>query len=303
MAVLYVLATVWLWSLIPLAIKVADDSFTSSFIGFIRLIFGMCFFAAWELTQRRRLRLPAAPAGAEFPGPRWMGVRLWVVVAGLGIGGDLLLYALGLHYTTASAATLIVSTDGIILAMLGVLVLRERMSWLKAAAAVAALAGLLLVGWSGQTIAALRASENSLGNIIVLMAGCCWATYGLGQRVLARWPGGNLFWIFLVGATVGTAIALFAPITHAPVTAQAVGALIYLGLGGTGLAYVLLVRGMARLEAATVGVVSSTLPLVTMVQAHYLLREAITPYLLAGAGCVITGVMLILRHQRVYGEG
>jgi drug/metabolite transporter (DMT)-like permease len=296
-ALAYVLATVWLWSLIPLAIKVADDSFSPGFIGFIRLLFGMCFFAAWELSTRRGLRLPAAA-----PGPRGMGLRLWIIVAGLGIGGDLVLYALGLRYTTVSAATLIVSTDGIILALLGVAVLRERMSGLKAAAGLAALTGLILVGWSGQSVAALLASEHSLGNAIVLLAGCCWATYGLGQRVLARAAGGSLFWIFLVGAAAGATVAFSAPITHAPVTAQAVAALVYLGLGGTGLAYVLLVRGMARLEAATVGVVSSTLPIFTMVQAHYWLGEAITPYLLTGAGLVIGGVALILRHQRLYGE-
>jgi drug/metabolite transporter (DMT)-like permease len=296
-AVAYVLATVWLWSLIPLAVKVADDSFSGGFIGFVRLLFGMCFFAVWELTTRRSLRLPAAA-----PGPRGVGPRLWIIVAGLGIGGDLVLYAVGLRYTTASAATLIVSTDGIMLALLGVVVLRERRSGLKTAAGLAALTGLVLVGWSGQSVVGLLASKHSLGNVIVLLAGCCWATYGLGQRVLAGAAGGSLFWIFLVGAAMGATVAFSAPITHAPITAKAVGALLYLGLGGTGLAYVLLVRGMARLEAATVGVVSSTLPIFTMIQAHYWLGEAITPYLLAGAVLVMAGVTLILRHQRVYGE-
>ena len=361
--VLYVLATVWLWSLIPLAVKVAYQSFNFGFIGFTRLAVGTLFFAIWELSSGRSLRLPASsvpgsagvspasglpgsaepalsppkgvspasglpgsaepalsppkgvppasgppgsagvsPASPPLLGPRRLPLGAWIIIAGLGIGGDLLLYALGLRYTTASAATLIVSTDGILLALLGVLVLRERMSRLKAAAGLCALGGLVLVNWSGQTWAALLGSEHFLGNLIVLLAGCCWATYGLGQRVLARLPGGSLFWIFLVGTLLGAIVAVAQPITHAPLTWPAVGALLYLGLGGTGLAYVLLAKGMARLEAATVGLLGSTLPIFTLVQAHYWLGEEITPYLVGGSALVISGVMLIMRHQRVYGS-
>jgi len=301
-AALYVLATVWLWSLIPLAVKVADKSFNAGFIGFTRLFTGMCFFAAWEVASGRSLRLPPPDKSVRLPGPRGMTLAAWIVIAGLGIGGDLVLYALGLHYTTASAATLIVSTDGVILALLGVLVLRERMSWMKAVAAVAALIGLFLVGWSGQSLAHLLGSANFLGNVIVFAGGCCWATYGLGQRVLARSPGGNLFWIFLVGTALALLVTFFRPVAHGPVTWKAVGALFYLGLGGTGLAYVLLAKGMARLEAATVGVLNSLLPVFTMVQAHFILHEQITGYLIGGAVCVITGVTLIMRHQKRYGE-
>jgi drug/metabolite transporter (DMT)-like permease len=298
---LCVLATVWLWSLIPLAMKVAYGSFNSGFIGFTRLAIGTCCFALWEVSSGRSLKFPAAAAQPRLPGPRGMTFTAWVVLAGLGIGGDLLLYALGLRYTTASAATLIVSTDGVILALLGVLILHERMSWMKAAAGVTALGGLFLVGWSGQDLHQLLASSSLFGNAVVLSAGCCWATYGLGQRVLARVPGGSLFWVFLVGTILATFVAFSQPIAHAPLTWKPVGALLYLGVGGTGLAYVLLVRGMAKLEAATVGVVCSLLPVFTMVQAHYFRGEVITIYLIGGAVLVITGVLLIIRHQRVYG--
>jgi hypothetical protein len=51
--------------LIPLAVKVAEDSFTAGFIGFTRLVFGLCSFAAWDFTTRRSLRLPSGPPGAR----------------------------------------------------------------------------------------------------------------------------------------------------------------------------------------------------------------------------------------------
>ncbi len=300
--VLCILGTVYLWSLIPLAVKVAYGSFNFGFIAFTRLAIGASLFVVMELAARRGLRFTTAPASRTLPGPAWMGPRVWVLIAGVGIGGDLLLYTLGLHKTTASAATLIVSTDGIILALLGVLVLRERMSWFKACAGMTALSGLALVGWNGQDLSSLVKSDYFIGNVIVLCAAFCWATYGLGQRALAKMPGGSLVWIFLVGAALAAIVAFARPIAHSPVTWKPVVAVLYLGFGGTGLAYILFARGMARLEAATVGVLSSTLPLFTMVQAHYWLKEPITPYLLGGAAMVIAGVTLIMRHQRVYGE-
>jgi drug/metabolite transporter (DMT)-like permease len=301
MPVLCILGTVYLWSLIPLAVKVAYGSFNFGFIAFARLATGTLIFALLDLRARRGLRLPSAQTEGTRPGPTWISPRVWMVVAGLGIGADLVIYTLGLRYTTASAATLIVSTDGIILALLAVLVLREPVSWLKGGAGLCALGGLTLVGWNGQNLSVLVRSEYFLGNVIVLCAAFCWAAYGLGQRALARMPGGSLVWIFLVGTALAAVVAFARPIAHSPITWKPLVAVLYLGIGGTGLAYVLFAKGMAKLEAATVGVVSSTLPLFTMVQAHYFRGEEITPYLLGGAALVIAGVTLIMRHQKVYG--
>ncbi len=106
-----------------------------------------------------------------------------------------------------------------------------------------------------------------------------------------------------MGTVLAACVAFIQPITHAHVTWQSVAALAYLGLFGTGLAYVLLAKGLAHLEAATAGILNSLLPVFTLVQAHYFLHEPITIYLLLGAACVMAAVMLILRHQRRWGCG
>jgi len=48
--------------------------------------------------------------------------------------------------------------------------------------------------------------------------------------------------------------------------------------------------------------VSSTLPLFTMIEARLLIGEEITVYLLAGAAFIMGAVVLIVRHQSVYGR-
>ena len=302
MPVVWVLTTTWLWSLIPLAVKAAYVSFNPGFIAFVRLAGGAAVFAAMEVGAGRGIRLPARTAPVVLPGPRWIGFRAWIVIAAIGISGDLLLYTLGLRCTTATAATLIVSTDGIMLALLGVVVLRERMSWLKATAGVTALTGLFLVGWNGEDLDSLLQSKHLIGNVLVVCAACCWATYGLGQRVLARAPGGTLMPVFIVATAIAALAAFAQPPAHAPVRLPAVLALLYLAFGGTGLAYILLAKGLAKLEAATVGLLGSTLPLFTMVEARLVLGETITVYLVGGAVLVIAGVSLMMAHQRVYGN-
>ncbi len=286
----------------PLAVKVAYQSFSFGFIAVCRLAVGTLVFAVVQAASGRKLPGDAVPLGQPVPARLHLSGTAWVFVAGVAIGGDLLLYTLGLRYTTASAATLIVSTDAVLLTLFGVLLLRERMSWLKAVAAFAALCGLVLVGWNGQDLSALVHSPYLLGNVFVLCAGLCWATYGVGQRVLASTRGSGLFPIFLVGTAVAGAGALMVPPIIGPIRWQAVGALAFLGLGGTGLAYVLLAKGMQTLEVATVGLVSATVPLFTMTEAYLLAGERMTGYLLAGAGLIISGAVLVVRHQRIYGQ-
>ncbi|MBN1459090.1 MAG: DMT family transporter, partial [Armatimonadetes bacterium] len=184
MPFLYVFITVWIWSAIPLAVKIAYESFNFGFIAFCRMAAGALVFGLLHWTSGRSLRLPSDDRRQDLPGPPFLGLASWIFIAGMGIGGDLLLYTLGLHWTTASAATLIVSTDGVILALLAVLVLREPMSSLKAMAALCALVGVVLVGWNGEDLGDLLGSQYLLGNLAIIAAACCWATYGLGQRVL-----------------------------------------------------------------------------------------------------------------------
>jgi len=302
MPVVYVLITTWLWSLIPLAVKAAYVSFNPAFIAFARLAGGAVVFAAVEIAAGRGIRLPAKTAPVTLPGPKWIALRGWIIVAAVGICGDLFLYTLGLRYTTASAATLIVSTDGIMLTLLGVLVIGEPMSRFKAAAGLTALVGLFLVSWNGQNLTVLLQSRYLVGNILVICAACCWATYALGQRVLARVPGGTLMPVFIIATLIAVVPTISQPAVHAPVSLSAAAALLYLAFGGTGLAYILFVKGIAKLEAATVGLLCSLLPLFTMAEARLILHETITAYLVAGAILMIAGVSLMMAHQRVYGE-
>ena len=289
MGPLYVLAAVLLWSFVPLMLKQLLGVFSPYFIGMMRLLLAGIFIGVMQsfegqapLTIRPRL-------GA---GKRWA----WLLAAGAGISGNYVLYVAGLRHTTASAANILIQIEVIGLAVLGMVVLKETIRGLKLAGTLSALIGVLLVAWNGERPSAIFHSPQFLGSVVLMIAGLSWSLYGLGQKILLRdySPAQSLLGILFIGALLA-ALPAFAgrPITGAP-TALQWAYLFVLGVISTGASYLLLARGMALAEASSVAVLTSTLPLMTMVEAHFILREPFTPYLLLGAVFTVAGIVLIV---------
>jgi len=285
MAPLYILAAVFLWSFVPLLVKEALLVFSPGWIAALRLLMGGLILLPASLLARR-------PAGG--------GERGVLLLGGLGIAGNYLLYTLAMRHTTASAGTVVVQVEVVFLVVLGVLVLRESLPTLKAAGALLALAGVALVAWNGETLRSLVASRYFLGNVTMLGAGLSWAWYGLAQKLVApRRPGAaGVAPMLLVGGVACAASAAWQPLLVGRPTPLDWLELGLLGFVCTGLSYLLLARGFSRLEASSAGMLTTTLPVMTMVQAHYWRGEPITLFLALGAAAVIAGVVLIILSGR-----
>jgi DME family drug/metabolite transporter len=79
---------------------------------------------------------------------------------------------------------------------------------------------------------------------------------------------------------------------------QGAGAVLYLGLVPTALAYVCYCSGMARCRSATAGLVASMIePAVAACLAFFLLHEALTPWQLAGCGVMMAAMLLLGRSE------
>jgi drug/metabolite transporter (DMT)-like permease len=297
MGVVYVLSAVVLWSFVPLVIKLVIGTFSPALIACSRFAAATVFLAATH--HARSLRRPRARAGDERP-LRWPGRRGWLLIGGLGIAGNYTLYALSLGFTTASAAALLVESSVIGLGILGPLVLKERVSAIRAMGMASAFAGVCIVAWNGQDVSALLRSEQFLGNLAAVAAGMCWSVFGMAQKVLSERLSvtESLTPLFFIAALASGALA--AAGGHPWVSPSLVDVLwlIELGVIGTGLSYLLLGRGMQRMDASEVAVVASTLPLFVLVAAHLLLGEALTAHLLGGGALIMGGVALIIVDQR-----
>jgi drug/metabolite transporter (DMT)-like permease len=276
MAQAAVVAATLLWSVVPLLTKVALVAFSAPFIGMARLLQAAAMAAVvWPSSWRR------APRAA------WL--------AGLGLGGNYLFYALGLRHTSASATNLIVQIEVVGLLVLARFFLKERLGRRTGLGAALALAGIALVGWGGVSVRALVASESFLGTVLVAVAGLCWSAYAVLHKVaLGRvTPNESLLPVFAAAAASCLPFALAgAPLIARPHAAHWL-ALAALGVPCTGLSYLLLAWGMQRVSASTMGLMTSLLPVFTIIEAHWTLGEPITPYVAAGAAAVVSGVILV----------
>ncbi len=182
----------------------------------------------------------------------------------LGVTGVSLPFAcqnLGLQFTGAATATLIIEgATPIATALLGVWMLRERLTGRRLAGLSLAIAGVVAV--------VLRGGEgdfSAAGSLLLLGTAISFSVYNVvGRRAFA---GGISLSVltgsFVVGVLLlapGAAIELAAR-GPGPITREGGLLVLYLGLGGSALTQVLWAKGLVHLEAFEVAVAGTLMPI------------------------------------------
>ena len=123
--------------------------------------------------------------------PDWRGaLRSWrrlAVLAALGVAGYVLLLYTALEYTSALSASLINAANPAIMAILAVIVLRERLGWRVVAGLALGLFGVLLVITNG-ALGSVFTMQFNLGDLLMLVAIVVWSVYTVLGRGLAVPP-------------------------------------------------------------------------------------------------------------------
>ena len=284
----YVLSATVVWSIVPVGIKyLLSRDFDPCFIAFSRfaLASGALLLVAGAARPTRSLGRQDLPL---------------LLMGGAGMAGNYILYALGLRYTTASATNIIVQDEVIALVILSHFVLGERIGRVKLLGMLAALLGIGVVFWNGQSMRELVSSRHLLGNAIIFLAGLSWPFYALAQKFLSRRRAPNvrslacIFGIAAALSVVPAALRFRAPDGLPP----AVFVWFFIvGVISTGLGYVLLARAFDRLTASTVGIITCMMPIFTLLMARIFLREYLTVNIALGALFVVSGIALIGRDE------
>lgn len=223
---LYLLAAALLFSTAGVAVK--GNGFSTAQIGCLRAVVAVLTLLLLVPETRRR-----PDRGA--------------VVLALVYGACMALFVVATRLTYAANAIFLQSTAPLWLLLLGPLVLHEPMRRRDPFLLLVMASGLYLL-FSAEASAGLHAPDPSLGNIVAIASGLCWAItlMGLRRRAKNGIPTGP---VILMGNVA--AIIYFAPFTfplEAESTASWLG-IFWLGAVQIGLAYVLLVRGLAKVPA------------------------------------------------------
>jgi drug/metabolite transporter (DMT)-like permease len=219
----------------------------------------------------------------------------WLLGA-IGFGGLLgpLLLLVGLSRTPASAASLFLSLEGVLTAILAWVVFRENVDRRIALGLVAIVAGGALLAWQGRL-----EWGGLLGPLAIAGACLCWAIdNNLTQKVSASDP---LQIAALKGGTAGTVnLAIGLLLARSLPSLPRIGEALVLGFFGYGLSLVLFVLALRSLGTARTGAYFSTAPFLGAILSVLLWHEPVTVTLLAAGGLMAFGVWLHLTERHVH---
>lgn len=216
---------------------------------------------------------------------------LATVVFGGALGPGLLMW--GLTQTTGSAASLLLTLEGVFTALIAWIVFREPFNRRIGIGMAAIFAGAVLL--------ALRASSGHAetpGAIAVAGACLSWAIDNNCTSKIADVDALTLASIKgVVAGAANATLALIAGSTFPSIGFVAASALV--GFFGYGLSLVLFVLALREIGAARTGAYFSTAPFIGAVIGLLALREPLTDQLVGAALLMALGVYLHLTEQRV----
>lgn len=193
----------------------------------------------------------------------------------------------------ATGTVVTLGTAPVATGLCGAVLFRERPTRRWAGATVLAIAGCVTLVSSGDR------DVRPGGVALAVLAGACYGLYTAAAKVLlAR----DVPVVAAMGVTLGLGAILVAPALLGG-AAELVGVrqlamVLWLGLGATGVAYLLFARGLRQLPAGTVGTLSLAEPLVATALGLVVLGERPGPRAALGSLLLFTGLLLVVRFRR-----
>lgn len=225
---------------------------------------------------------------------QWTGV---ILLGATGVTAYNLFFMYGLERVSASRGSLIMALNPVAIMVGGALFLHERITGLKVAGMVLALAGVAVVLGHGNP-AELFSGHVGVGELALFGCVISWATYTLlGKRILdGMSPLVASTYASLVGAVLLTAAAaLTGGLRLPPMTWEVAVALVFLGVFGTAVAFVWFYDGVRAIGPARTGIFINLVPVFAILLGVALLGEKVEAAMLVGATMVLGGVFLVNR--------
>lgn len=223
----------------------------------------------------------------------------WLIV--LGLTGVTLLYLfqfLGIHYTNAPTASVLINTNVIFIAILSGLFLHEALSGKRIIGIVLSFIGVFLIMFSDLSTQQITVDNLFLiGGVLMLLSALCWALYSLvGKHLLKRY---DEFVVTAYAFGLGTLFYLPFVLLHIGPVLQQTSlngwlAVFYLALTCSLFGYLGWYYGLKHIDASKAAVFLNFIPLFTILMSFFL-GTSFSWLFLLGAGFIIYGVYLTQR--------
>jgi drug/metabolite transporter (DMT)-like permease len=291
--ILYALITALLWGVLAIALKIAVIRIDPATIVWFRFILSFIPLFIWVLIYRREhLRILVKPP-------------FLLVIATIMLSVNYLGFNYGVKYTSPGNAQIFIQTAQILLALAGIVFLKERFTRIQAGGFFLAIIGLALFYNQQLLHFADNPIEYNRGILLILVAAVAWATYAILQKILVVRFSGAALNLFIFGLPS----LLYLPAVHFSQLQDLSFVwwllLIFLGIN-TLVSYTMLALSLKYLEASKISIILIMNPVITFImmgilgslQFTLIIPEKFTLFSILGALTVLGGALLVIWKPR-----
>jgi drug/metabolite transporter (DMT)-like permease len=215
--------------------------------------------------------------------------------------GVVLYYAVfnySLVYTSAAQGALVQSCIPAMTALVAVVWLREHASALRWTGIALSMVGVLIV-FSGS--AAQSGNASLLGNVLMFVSSVLWGVYTSMAKRVATYDA-----IQVTAGIIGAGAVMLLPLAGFEIAAAGMPkvdvqgwlGMVYLGVGASGVAYMMYSAALKHLDASEAGVYTNLIPIVGVITG-VVLGEPLSLRAIIGGAVVLVGVWMTSRQPAV----
>jgi Predicted permeases len=278
------LAAVTMWGFSFIATKYVLRNITPLTLIFLRQVIGSLFLFALALKTKKNFNITRN---------NFKGIIILSIIATL----HLAIQVTGLQYTSALNTGWIIGITPVFMAILGLLLFKEKITTPQITGIIIAFAGLLVLISKGN-IASIDLISNK-GDFLILASAFTWGVYSIANKKVSInfSPMLTIMFLFILMSIYIAPFILNIKNINAVLnlTLTAWAAVLFLGIFCSGIAYVLWAQALSEMTSSKVGVFLYFEPFVTFIGAWFLLGEHFTVITVLGGIGIICGVVLVNR--------
>jgi len=222
----------------------------------------------------------------------------WLPLIGMGLLGNLIyqgLFIIGIDYTYAANAAVMLGTIPIWVALFSHFFHLERMNLYKTLGVIAAFAGIIFIVSGGSESFSLG-SDTFIGDITIIAAAVVWGGYTiLSKSFLKRYTPIQFSAVMVTIGSISLFLAGLPNIVQlqwTKISMAAYGGVLYSGLLAIGLAYLMWNYGLQTVGAVHTATYQNLVPVLGLIFGIVLLNEQLSLLQYLGSALVVTGIIL-----------
>ena len=238
----------------------------------------------------------------QFSLPKGRDWGYFALLGFLGITFHQWLQSTALVTAQASTTSWIVASSPIFMAILGVIFLKEFLSWYQITGIILAAFGVLVVVSKGDLSTISTGNFGDPGDLLILISAINWAVFSTISRSGLKRHSSTLmmFYVMSFGWLFSSILFLTGPgiaqLSQIPWDGWL--AILFLGIFCSGIAYIFWYGALKVLPVAQTGAFLYIEPIITVIIAAIVIGEAITAASLLGGLAILFGVWLVNRPKQ-----